>query len=93
MKGEHMADHKVDVCNDWNGAQGDKVTFINNTQMPCKIDREHGTTWPFNEGPPLPTIAAGASIDAHLDKQLKDGKYPYSVSCCKDRVPKVVTVP
>ena len=88
-----MADHTVDVCNDWHGGQGDKVTFVNNTGMPCKIDHEQGTTWPFREGPPLPTIPAGQSTSAHLKNPLKNGKYPYSVDCCKDKVPKVVTVP
>jgi hypothetical protein len=28
-----------------------------------------------------------------LKNPLKNGNYPYSVDCCKDKVPKVVTVP
>jgi hypothetical protein len=88
-----MADHTEDVCNDWHGGQGDKVTFINNTGMSCTIKQEKGTTWPFKDGPPLPTIATGQSISTHLKNPLKNGNYPYSVDCCKDKVPKVVTVP
>lgn len=88
-----MADHTEDVCNDWHGAQGDKVTFVNSTQMRCTIKQETGTVWPFKDGPPLPTIDAGKSITTHLKNPLKNDKYPYSVDCCKDKVPKVVTVP
>jgi hypothetical protein len=88
-----MADHSIDVCNDWHGQQGDKVTFINNSQMTCNIRQDKSSEWPFTDGPPLPAIAPGASLSAHLKKPLKNGRYPYSVDCCKDKVPKVVTVP
>jgi hypothetical protein len=88
-----MADHDVDVCNDWNGQQGDKVTFINNTGMACTISADKDTTWPFKNASPLPTIPPGGTTTTHLKTPLGNGKYPYSVSCCKDKVPKVVTVP
>ena len=91
-----MADHTVYVCNDWNGNQGDKVTFVNNTQANCKITQAGKNPWPFKEGPPIPakgSIAPGASQDAHLKNPLKNGKYPYDVDCCPNRTPKNVTVP
>ena len=86
-----MADHKIDVCNDWNGSKGDKVTFINNTKGYCKITQS-GPTWPFRDGPPL-KIDPGKSVDTHLKNDLPDNKYPYEVDCCADKVPKYVTVP
>lgn len=87
-----MAHHEIDVCNDWNGQQGDRVKFINNTGMACTISQEEGTTWPFKDGPDL-TMPAGGTKTTHLKTPLKNGKYPYSVNSCKDKVPKVVTVP
>jgi hypothetical protein len=90
-----MADHNVDICNDWNGVKGDKVTFINNTQANCKITQS-GTVWPFRDGPPIPasgSIAPGKTASTHLKNDLPDNKYPYVVDCCKDKTPKYVTVP
>jgi len=90
-----MGDHNVDICNDWNGSQGDKVTFLNTTQKNCIISQE-GNTWPFKEGPPIPatgSIPPGGTATAHLKKPLANGKYPYDVDCCKSDTPKNVTVP
>lgn len=88
-----MADHTVNVCDDWNGSQGNKVTFVNNTSGPCTISARANSTWPFKDPSPLPTIPAGSSISTHLDNPLADGKYPYHVEGCSNMVPKTVTVP
>ena len=91
-----MGDHRVEICNDWNGNKGDKVTFVNSTKGNCTITRD-GKIWPFNEGPPIPadgsSIPPGGTAAAHLKNNLADGKYPYNVDCCSDRTPKNVTVP
>lgn len=91
-----MADHTVDVCDDWNGSQGNKVTFVNNTDSPCVITKDSASAWPFKDGPPLPatgSIAPGGTLVTHLKNPLADGPYTYDVSCCDDEVPKTVTVP
>ena len=90
-----MADHTVDICNDWNGSEGDKVTFVNNTPKNCVITPE-GNNWPFKEGPRIPatgSIPPGGTATAHLKKPLANGVYPYDVDCCKGQTPKNVTVP
>ena len=91
-----MGDHKVEICNDWNGNKGDKVTFENITTSNCTITQA-GKFWPFKEGPPIPTdgksIPPGGTADAHLKNNLADGKYSYNVDCCTDKTPKNVTVP
>jgi hypothetical protein len=91
-----MADHQINICDDWHGNKGDKVTFVNNTSGNCKITQD-GKTWPFKEGPPLPTdgssIPPGGTVTAHLKNDLADGKHPYDVDCCKSQTPKNVTVP
>ena len=91
-----MADHTVDICNDWNGNKGDKVTLVNNTQRNCIISQDNGNTWPFKDGPPIPasgSIPPGGSATTHLKKSLADGRYPYQVDCCRSQTPKNVTVP
>lgn len=91
-----MADHSVDVCNDWNGAQGNKVTFTNNSGGPCIIEQDGTNTWPFKDGPPLPTTGScpnGGTIVTHLKNPLPDGSYTYAVDACSDETPKTVTVP
>ena len=92
-----MADHDVDICNNWNGNQGDKVTFINNTKSSCIITQK-GNIWPFKDGPPLPlppegSIPSGGTYTTHLKTPLKNGHYPYNVDCCPTEMPKTVTVP
>lgn len=90
-----MADHEVDICNDWNGSQGNKVTFINNTDGPCTIEAG-SDEWPFKNGPPLPTTGscpAGGTIVTHLKNPLADGQYTYEVDGCNNATPKTVTVP
>ena len=91
-----MGDHTVDICNDWNGTKGDKVTFVNNTKGNCKITQNGGSPWPFKDGPPIPatgSIPPGGTATTHLKNPLADGKYPYDVDCCKSQTPKNVTVP
>jgi hypothetical protein len=91
-----MGDHTIDICNDWNGNKGDKVTFVNGTDKNCVITQEGASPWPFKDGPPIPTtgsIPPGGSATTHLKKSLADGTYPYDVDCCKSQVPKNVTVP
>lgn len=91
-----MADHSVNMCDDWNGSQGDKVTFNNTTNGNCTITQDGANTWPFKEGPPLPTTGScpsGGTITAHLKKSLADGQYTYEVDCCANQAPKTVTVP
>ena len=91
-----MADHEVDICNDWNGSQGNKVTFTNNTAGPCTILQDGTNTWPFKDGPPLPatgSIPSGGTLVTHLKNPLADGPYPYRVKGCDDMTPKIVTVP
>lgn len=91
-----MADHTVDVCDDWNGSQGNKVTFVNNTDADCVISQDGGNTWPFKDGPPLPltgSIAPGGTLVTHLKNPLTDDTYTYEVSSCDDATPKSVTVP
>ena len=87
-----MADHTVNVCDDWNGSQGNKVTFVDNTGSPCNISQDGTNIWPFKDASPLPTIPAGASGITHLKNPLANGSYTYSVDCCSNQ-PKVVTVP
>lgn len=91
-----MADHEVEICNDWNGSQGNKVTFENNTGGDCSIDQDGTNTWPFKDGPPLPatgSIPDGGTLVTHLKNPLADGTYTYVVNGCDDMVPKSVTVP
>jgi hypothetical protein len=88
-----MADHTVNVCDDWNGSQGNKVTFVNNTGSPCNISQDSNNTWPFKDGPPLPTIPPGGSGVTHLKNPLANNTYTYAVDCCSNQVPKTVTVP
>jgi hypothetical protein len=92
-----MADHTEDICNDWHGKQGDKVTFVNSTSGYCTITQDGKNTWPFKEGPPIPIdgnpIIPGGTATAHLKNPLKDGTYTYDVDCCKNQTPKNVTVP
>ncbi len=89
-------DHSVNICNDWNGGQGNKVTFTNNTGEDCTITQDGTNPWPFKDGPPLPTtgsIPNGGTVTTHLKNPLADGTYTYSVDCCDDETPKTVTVP
>ena len=92
-----MADHSVDICNDWNGNQGNKVTFTNNTSGPCSIHQtKDGDEWPFKDGPPLPATGScpsGGTIVTHLKNPLADNSYPYEVKGCSNQTPKTVTVP
>jgi hypothetical protein len=91
-------DHAVNICDDWNGSQGDKVTWTNTTQGNCIISQDGSNTWPFREGPPIPasgSIAPGGEASAHLKNknELPDGSYTYGVDCCANATPKTVTVP
>ncbi len=91
-----MADHVVDICDDWNGSQGNKVTFENNSGGPCTITQDGTNTWPFKDGPPLPaagSIPDGGTLVTHLKNPLANGPYSYDVNGCDDDVPKIVTVP
>ena len=91
-----MADHTVDICNDWNGAQGNKVTFINNTSGPCVISQDGNNTWPFKDPSPLPATGScpsGGTIVTHLKNPLANNKYTYEVKGCSNETPKTVTVP
>jgi hypothetical protein len=90
-----MADHDIDICDDWNGCQGNKVTWTNNTGADCIIS-QGSTPWPFKEGPPIPatgSIPPGGTASAHLKNPLRNGKYSYEVDCCMDEAQKTVTVP
>jgi hypothetical protein len=92
-----MADHTINVCDDWNGSQGNKVTFVNDTDAPCVISQDDSNTWPFKDGPPLPATGSiapnGGTLVTHLKNPLANDTYTYEVSCCDDQVPKTVTVP
>jgi hypothetical protein len=91
-----MADHDVDICNDWNGSKGDKVTFENNSGNSCTITQNGTNSWPFKEGPPLPatgSIPPGGTLVVHLANHLADGSYSYMVNGCDNMTPKIVTVP
>jgi hypothetical protein len=91
-----MADHSVDICNDWHGSQGNKVTFTNNSGANCVITKDGSNTWPYKDGPPLPATGScpnGGTIVTHLKNPLANGGYTYSVSGCSNMVPKTVTVP
>ncbi len=91
-----MADHEVNICDDWNGSQGNKVTFINNTDADCIISQDGTNPWPFNDGPPIPltgSIPPGGTAVTHLKNPLGNGNYTYQVDCCEDEIPKTVTVP
>ena len=90
-----MADHKIKICDDWNGSQGSKVTWTNNTGANCVISQA-GHTWPFKDGPPIPatgSIPPGGTASTHLKNPLRNGRYSYEVDCCTDKTPKTVTVP
>ena len=89
-----MADHCVNICDDWNGSQGDKVTFTNNTGANCKISK--AGHWPFTDGPPIPatgSIPPGGTASTYLKNPLANGRYNYEVDCCTDKTQKTVTVP
>jgi len=91
-----MADHTINVCDDWNGSQGNKVTFTNNSGQGCVISQDGSNTWPFKDGPPLPatgSIPNGGTLVTHLKNPLANNTYTYGVSCCANQVPKTVTVP
>jgi hypothetical protein len=91
-----MADHKIGICDDWHGNQGDKVTWTNNTDANCKISQNGSNTWPFRDGSPIPatgSIPPGGTASAHLKNPLSNGTYGYEVDCCKNEVQKTVTVP
>ena len=91
-----MADHSVDICDDWNGSQGNKVTFTNNTDADCIISQDGSNTWPFKDGPPIPatgSIPPGGTVSTHLNNPLANGRYNYQVDCCADETQKTVTVP
>ena len=92
-----MADHTTNVCEDWNGSKGNKVTFLNPSAAICCISQIPGSTWPFRDPSPI-TVPAGTSVSpgtasTHLDNQLKDGTYKYDVDCCQNDMAKSVTVP
>ena len=90
-----MADHSVNICDDWNGSQGNKVTFNNTTNGPCTIV-QGSSTWPFKDGPPLPStgsVPAGGTVVTHLKNPLPNGTYSYQVNGCTNMTPKTVTVP
>jgi len=89
-----MADHNIGICDDWNGIQGSKVTWTNNTGANCIISQDG--TWPFRDGPPIPatgSIPPGGTASTHLKNPLADGTYSYQVDCCTDAAQKTVTVP
>lgn len=95
-----MADHNIKICENWNGSQGDKVTWTNNTNANCKISQGGSGPWPFREGPPIPTtgsippsIPPGGTASAHLKQPLSNGAYNYEVNCCLTESLKTVTVP
>ena len=91
-----MADHEIDICDDWNGSQGNKVTWTNNTGADCIISQNGNNTWPFKDGPPIPAtgcIPPGGTASTHLKNPLPNGTYTYGVNCCTDATPKTVTVP
>ena len=88
-----MADQNI--CEDWHGSPGNKVTFVNNTTKNCIISQYQSEPWPFKDGPPIPStgsIAPGGTATTHLKSPLSNGKHPYNVDCCP-RTPKNVTVP
>ena len=87
-----MADHQVCICDDWNGSQGNKVTFDNNTGGPCSITQDGTNTWPFKDGPPLPatgSIPSGGTLGTHLKNPLANGTYSYNVIGLTMRSPKM----
>ena len=90
-----MAD--INICDDWHGSQGNKVTWTNNTGTSCIISQDGSNTWPFKDGPPIPTtglpIPNGGTASTHLKNPLPNGTYSYQVDCCKDLAQKTVTVP
>ena len=92
-----MADHTVNVCDSWNGGQGNKVTFQNTTASVCNISEKPNTTWPFKAASPI-SVPAGSignpgTTATHLKNPLADGIYPYNVDCCTSGMAKSVTVP
>jgi hypothetical protein len=92
-----MADHTVNICNSWNGNEGNKVTFQNPSAATCCISQIPGSTWPFKEPSPI-TVPGGTSVNpgtasTHLKNGLADGTYSYNVDCCTNGMAKSVTVP
>jgi hypothetical protein len=75
-----MANHDVNVCDDWTGSADDSVTFTNNKATTCNI-QSGSTVWPFTSGPPI-TIAAGGNASTSLKTSLTRGNYSYTVDCC-----------
>ena len=92
-----MADHTVNVCDSWNGSQGNKVTFQNPSSGTCNITQLPNTTWPFKDGPPI-AVPGGTATNpgtyvTHLKNPLANGTYNYDVDCCTTGMVKGVTVP
>lgn len=84
------------ICDDWNGTQGSKVTFKNNTTSNCIISQDGSNPWPFRDGPPIPatgSIPPGGTASTHLKNPLANGAYHYQVDCCANETQKTVTVP
>jgi hypothetical protein len=53
-----MADHDIDICDDWNGSQGNNVTWTNNTGAGLHHQPGRQQPWPFKDGPPIPATGS-----------------------------------
>jgi hypothetical protein len=92
-----MADHTINVCDSWNGSEGNKVTFQNSTSSVCNITQLPNTTWPFRDASPIQvpagSLTAPGTKSTHLNNHLANGTYAYNVDCCISGMSKSVTVP
>lgn len=82
----------TDVCSSFHAKHDEAVNFTNGTGKDCQLTQ--GTTdWPFTDPPPFKVLVSGSKTKVKSKADLPDGTYYYIPSCCKDLMPKSVTVP
>jgi hypothetical protein len=80
----------TDVCSDFHAKQDEEVNFTNSTGKDCTLTKE-SPEWPFTDASPFHVPLGGSKTK--VKKDLPDGTYYYTPSCCTTLVQKSVTVP
>lgn len=95
-----MPNPQVNVCSSsWHGNAGETFDFTNANSSDCTVTSTG--TWPFQESSPItvPARQTGGgpgSITCHLQSNLANGTYAYSVDGCPQLtggLPKEVIIP
>jgi hypothetical protein len=81
------------MCDPFTAATGAGVIWQNPPSGGCIVDQYLGGPWPFTPPPPIfvPYLNPSQTPNAFIN--VGTGKYTIDVKCCRNHMPKNVTVP